>query len=76
MPPIPLEKLPGPPSEPGWYWFKGDTARWEMLFEVRLIHRELSMIKFYADNVPVIDANGSWRGPLARSSGTAHENFR
>ena len=46
MPPIPLEKLPGPPSEPGWYWFKGDTLRWEMLFEVRLIDGELRMMKF------------------------------
>ena len=46
MPPIPLEKLPGPPSELGWYWFKGDTLRWEMLFEVRLIDGELRMMKF------------------------------
>ena len=70
MPPILLEKLPGPPNVPGWYWFKGDTARWEMLFEVRLIDGELRMMKFYLDDVPVAETKGSWRGPLRLSSGT------
>ena len=74
MPPIlPLEKLPGPPSVPGWYWFKGDTVKWEMLFEVRLIDGELRMMKFYADNVPVAETEGSWRGPLRPSFGTTNK---
>ena len=72
MPPIPLEQLPAPPTVPGWYWFKGETARREMLFEVRLIDGAFYMMQFYADNVPVIDANGYWRGPLRASSGSTN----
>ena len=35
-----------------------------MLFEVRLIDRNLYMIKFYAEHLPVRDAKGYWRGAL------------
>lgn len=73
MPTIPLEKLPGPPSVPGWYWFKGETARLEMLFEVRLNDGELRMMKFYADNVSIAETKGSWRGPLRPSSETMNK---
>ena len=69
QPLLPLARLPGPPTAPGWYWFKGDVAEWEMLFEVQLIDGKLHMMKFYADHVPVIDARGYWRGPVPPSSG-------
>ena len=65
----PLAQLPGPPIQPGWYWFKSTLALREMMFEVRLIDGELHLMKFYADNMPVKDAKGSWRGPLKPSTG-------
>ena len=71
MPPHPLEKLPGSPTVPGWYWYKSDTAT-EMMFEVQLIDGELRMMKFYAD-VPVAETKGSWRGPLRLSSETTNK---
>ena len=69
-PPLPpLEQMPGPPSAPGWFWFKSELAIREMMFEVRLIDGELCMVMFYEDDVPVVDAKGYWRGPLRPSSG-------
>ena len=68
----PLETLRGSPTAPGWYWFKNEMAIREMMFEVRLMDGELCMLKFYED-IPVVDAKGSWRGPLKPSSGPCHE---
>ena len=60
----PFERLPGPPTNPGLYWFKGDTAWREMLVQVRLINGQLTMQRFYRDHIPVAAAKGHWRGPL------------
>jgi len=63
----PPERLPGPPTEPGWYWFKGDTAWRETLVQVSLIDGHLTMQRFYRADMPVADAKGYWRGPLRPS---------
>ena len=70
--PLPLERLPGPPTQPGWYWFKSDLAPREMLFEVGMIDGELRMLKF-SEDLPVVEAKGSWRGPLGPSYGPINE---
>ena len=69
----PLERLPGPPTNPGLYWFKGDTAWREMLVQVSLIDGQLIMQRFYQDHMPVADAKGYWRGPLISSHGPLNE---
>lgn len=61
-----------PPTQPGWYWFKSGLAIRELLFEVRLIDDELRMLKFYED-LPVVNAKGSWRGPLGAFFGPCYE---
>src|SRR5215467_3628004 len=65
----PLEPLPGPPTEPGWYWWSDDRASRGIMVEVKLIDGQLKMQRFYRDDVPVADAKGYWRGPLRPSAG-------
>ena len=69
----PLERLPGPPTTPGLYWFKGDTAWREMLVQVRLIDGQLTMQRFNQVDVPVAATKGYWRGPLRSSTGPLNE---
>jgi hypothetical protein len=63
----PFERLPGPPTNPGLYWFKDNTGWREILVQVRFIDGQLTMERFYRDDVPVADAKGYWRGPLRSS---------
>src|SRR5215510_5897990 len=65
----PLEPLPGPPTEPGWYWWSDDRASRGIMVEVKLIDGQLKMQRFYRDDVPVAAAKGYWRGPLRPSTG-------
>lgn len=65
----PLEPLPGPPTEPGWYWWSDVRASRGIMVQVRLIDGRLKMQRFYRDGVPVADAKGYWRGPLRPSTG-------
>ena len=60
----PPEILPGPPTQPGWYWFKGDPAMREVMVEVRLVDVQLTLNTFFRDDVPVSDAKRYWRSPL------------
>jgi len=69
-PPLPpWEPLPGPPTEPGWYWWSDDRVSRGIMVEVKLIDGQLKMQRFYRDDVPVADAKGYWRGPLRPSAG-------
>jgi len=65
----PLEILPRPPTQPGWYWWSDHRASRGILMEVRLIDGQLTLHRFYQDDVPVADAKGYWRGPLKPSTG-------
>ena len=64
-PPLPpLETLPGPPTQPGVYWFKSDVAFWAVMVEVRAINGQLMQYDFNRDD-PVASLNGTWQGPLS-----------
>jgi len=65
----PLEPLPGPPTQLGWYWCSDDRASRGILVEVKLIDGQLKVQRFYRDDEPVTEAKGYWRGPLGPSSG-------
>ena len=60
----PLEPLPGPPTQPGSYWWSDERASRGVLVEVRLIDWQLKLHRYFRDDVPVADAKGYWRGPL------------
>jgi len=40
---LPLEILPGPPTQPGWYWWKRDAQSREIMLGVRLRNREVTV---------------------------------
>ena len=65
----PLEPLPGPPTEPGWYWWSDVRASRGIMVEVKLIDGQLKMQLYFRDDVPVADAKGYWRGRLRPSTG-------
>jgi len=70
-PPLPpLETLPGPPTQPGVYWFKSDVAFWAVMVEVRAINGQLMQYNFNWDE-PVANLKGYWRGPIPSSTGPA-----
>jgi len=64
----PLEKLPGTPTQPGIYWFKGDVAFYEVMVEVREINGQLMQYCFNGDE-PVASLKGVWSGPVKDFSG-------
>jgi len=37
----PPELLPGPPTQPGWYWWKSDGESREIMVQVRLTNGEM-----------------------------------
>ena len=39
----PLENLPGPPTQPGWDWWKSDHQSREIMVQVRLTNGELTV---------------------------------
>jgi hypothetical protein len=41
IPDTPLERLPGPPTQEGWYWFTREPEGRGMLYEVRWIEGQL-----------------------------------
>lgn len=59
----PLEKLPGPPTQPGIYWFKSGVAFYEVMVEVREVNGKLMQYNFNW-NEPVVDLKGEWSGPV------------
>ena len=65
----PPETLPGPPTQPGWYWWSDDRASRGIMVQVRLIDGQLKMRLYFRDDVPVAEAKGYWRGPLRPSTG-------
>jgi len=67
----PLEILPGPPTQPGWYWWCDDRASRGIMVEVRLTDGQLNKQRFDQGDVPVADAKGFWRGQIPPSAGPA-----
>jgi len=59
----PLKPLPGLPTEPGWYWWKGDEQSRENMVRVRLTNGELTAW-WLNEDTPVADMKGRWRGPI------------
>jgi len=45
----------------------------ESMVEVRCIDGQLKMRLYFRDGVPVVDANGYWRGPLKPSTGARQQ---
>jgi len=68
--PAPLPPTTTPATPPGWYWWSDDRASRGILVEVRLIDGQLTLPRFYRDDMPVADAKGYWRGPLKPFTGT------
>jgi hypothetical protein len=63
-----LQRTSAPPTQPGVYWFHSETARREMLVEVRL--KDGKLIAWWPNqDTPVADMKGFWRGPIPPSTG-------
>jgi hypothetical protein len=56
------------PTQPGWYWWKRDGQSTEIMVEVRLTNGELT-VWWPNQDTPVAKLKGSWRGPIAPSTG-------
>ena len=69
----PPELLPGPPTQPGWYWWQDYRVSRGILEEVRLIDGQLKMQLYFRDDVPVAEAKGYCRGPLRTNTGPLKE---
>ena len=64
----PLEPVPGLPTEPGWYWWKGDEQSRENMARVRLTNGELTA-RWLNEDTPVAKLKRSWWGPIPPSTG-------
>src|SRR5215469_17809223 len=63
QPLTPPERLPGPPTQPGWYWWKSDCESREIMVQANLTNGELTV--WWSDkDTPVAKLKGSWRGPI------------
>ena len=57
--PPPPELLPGPPTQPGWYWWKRDAQSHEMMVQVHLTNGELTV--WWADrDIAIVKLRGYW----------------
>ena len=52
------------PAQPGVYWFRSETAQWEVLVEVRVKRGEL-IVGVLNEDIPVASLIGRWRGPIS-----------
>jgi hypothetical protein len=64
-----LEKLPGAPTQPGIYWFKGNVAFYEVMVDVRITNGELMVWWLTREDEPVANLKGRWCGPIPPSTG-------